>query len=151
MTNLCKLLLVAAVGCVLAGCSNSDAAQGQQPVYPVSGQVLANGQPLVGATVQFLPQQESLPSAVASTDEQGRFQLMTYEQGDGAVAGKHRITVKKLESVAAKEIEPGVLDPRGAVTQARSAIPTKYADPATSGLTAEVVAEGKNEVTLTLQ
>jgi hypothetical protein len=57
----------------------------------VSGQVLIDGEPLNVGTVQFVP--EGSRPAVGQLDDQGRFTLTTFDEGDGCVLGKHRVAV----------------------------------------------------------
>jgi hypothetical protein len=60
-------------------------------VYPVSGVVLRNGQPLPDVNVEFMPE-KGRPSA-ATTDEDGKFVLEYIEGTQGALAGNHKIRV----------------------------------------------------------
>ncbi|MFO0863660.1 MAG: carboxypeptidase-like regulatory domain-containing protein [Gemmataceae bacterium] len=139
------LILGACVGC------GSNPKAGQQPTHPVTGKVLLNGTPLEGATVTFHPTGKSV-GASGTTNATGEFRLTTYEQNDGAVAGTFKVTVKKMESEGkAKEIAPGVLDPNGAVTAAKSLVPAKYTTPEQTDLTANVTDAGPNQFTLELK
>lgn len=74
----------------------------QYDVVPVSGVVTCQGEPVVGGVVNFTPQPAKdkdraagRPGRVALgvTDENGRFELTTYENGDGAIIGRHTVTV----------------------------------------------------------
>ena len=58
-----------------------------------------DGQPVAGAAVVFTPEQGEM--ATATTDASGRFELSTFERADGALPGKHRVTVAKTT------VEPG--------------------------------------------
>jgi len=65
-------------------------------VYPVEGQVLVGGKPAPRATVTFHPVREAEGPVVrptAQADEQGKFQLTTFQKGDGAPAGDYKVTV----------------------------------------------------------
>jgi hypothetical protein len=65
----------------------------------VSGSVVYNNAPVVGATVTFMS--DSAPrQAVGVTDKDGKFQLSTFAANDGAVAGDHKITVAKEDAPA---------------------------------------------------
>ena len=141
-----------AVLLALAGCSSDDST-GQRPkVVPVSGRVLANGQPLTGAHVTFTNTQANR-SAFAKTDEEGRFSLTTFRPNDGAIPGKQQISVSKLESIEAADA--GVdrtTTPNAAPTPARRwLIPRHYGDIRTSGLSAEVPEEGISDLILELR
>jgi hypothetical protein len=80
-----------------AGCGG----QGEQyDVVPVRGVVTCQGKPVANATINFTPIAEEgratgRPGRVALglTDEAGRFQLTTYENGDGAIIGRHTVSV----------------------------------------------------------
>lgn len=82
----------------LSGCSSGQAEH--YDVVPVSGVITCQGKPVANATVNFTPQgsdaaAEGRPGRVALgiTDKDGRFQLTTYENNDGAIVGKHLVTV----------------------------------------------------------
>ncbi|MCI0458613.1 MAG: hypothetical protein L0Z62_16750 [Gemmataceae bacterium] len=75
------LLLVA-----LAGCS-----EGPQ-VVPVSGILTYKGKPVSNAFVFFQPE-DGRPS-VGETDDEGRFKLNYDRRQDGALVGKHKVSVK---------------------------------------------------------
>jgi hypothetical protein len=74
-----------------AGCSSS-----QKPTYPVQGKfVWEDGSPakeLSGGMVIFQCDAEEM-SAKASIDQAGGFVLGTYTLSDGAVSGKHKISI----------------------------------------------------------
>jgi hypothetical protein len=134
----------------LAGCGPKTKT-GQHPTFPVTGKVLLNGTPLEGATVTFHPTGKSV-GASGTTNATGEFRLTTYEQNDGAVVGSFKVTVKKTEEAGkAKEIAPGVLDPNGAVTAAKSLVPAKYTTPEQTDLTANVTEAGPNQFTFELK
>lgn len=115
-----------------AGCGPSRPA-----TVRVEGTVTLDGQPVEGAAVQFIPASGS--PAHGLTDAAGRFTLTTFDDGDGAMPGQHRITVQKnkVTGAAADEhgLETGVPTSPPAIEWL---IPEKYSQPDTSGLTAEV-------------
>lgn len=137
-----RVWLVASVGlCVGAiGCGRS----GQFPTAKVTGTVTVNGKPVEGAILTFYPEAgktakaEAGKAAMGITDAQGKFELSTYRQGDGAVVGKHRV------SIVGKE---GRAEMGNAAT--KFTIPTKYHFPHTSGLNQEIKS-GDNKVDLPL-
>jgi len=117
-----------------------------RPVFPVRGQVLLDGKPLPGVVVVFHPAGEWGPDEGrprAETDADGRFTVSTYGAGDGAPAGKYKVAVFELrpdegETVTHTDvIRPG--------TPRRAGPPAVYANPDSSGLSAQV-AEGPNEL-----
>jgi hypothetical protein len=82
-------LLVALIGC------------GKDPgavLFPTTGTVTLDGQPVVGATVEFIPQGNSengpLRGAIGATDEEGKY-LMVYRQSRGCEAGDYTVSIKK--------------------------------------------------------
>lgn len=77
----------------LAGCGPSNP---WKIVYPAAGRIVFKGQPLSGAQIILQPKDPRAPSAVrptATTDGEGRFQLGTYGQADGAPAGEYGVAV----------------------------------------------------------
>jgi hypothetical protein len=80
-----------------AGCGSNPEAY---DVVPVTGVVTCQGRPVANAIVNFTPQADpSRPQgrpgrvALGRTDEQGHFRLTTYQNDDGAIPGKHVVTV----------------------------------------------------------
>jgi len=146
-------LLSSALACaLLAGCGGGgeEAPTNRLPVYPVSGTVKFNGQPVAGADVTFVSTDKD-KSAFGRTDEQGNFQLTTYSANDGAVEGKHTVVVVKGAPAApTNQIEPE--DPRYdpiAITRIpppkpKSEFPEKYSDPKKSDLIAVVNPDNTN-------
>src|SRR5262245_26572551 len=75
----------------LGGCGS-----GKIPVYPVSGQLLVKGKPAEGAFLVFHPKDGGGPESkrpYATTDAEGKFNVSTYDTGDGAPAGTYKVTV----------------------------------------------------------
>jgi len=136
----------------LVGCSSDSSTSERPRVVPVSGRVLANGEPLAGAHVTFTNTQANR-SAFAKTDEEGKFRLTTFTPNDGAVPGKQQISVSKLESI--ESANAGVdrtTTPNAAPTPARRwLIPRHYGDLRTSGLSAEVPEQGISDLVLELR
>jgi hypothetical protein len=78
-----------------AGCSDGIK---KFPVAPASGVLLCEGEPVKMAQVNFEPIATGNSANIGKpafdfTDEQGRFVLSTYGDGDGAVIGKHNVRV----------------------------------------------------------
>ena len=94
------------------------------------------GKPLAGGMIMFRPTRG--PAATGKIDQQGRFQLSTYGNLDGAVAGSHAVRLilpDKTFDVSADELEfttdfESIRQP--------PPFPAKYLAFETSGLTAEV-------------
>ena len=129
------------------GCGGSD---GPQPVS-AGGVVTHNGKPLAGAKVVFAPDNQGR-IAEGTTDEDGRFELTTFEPGDGALVAKHGVAV--IARGPAKPPVPGspaALMPDDYEVVGDSLIPEKYFSAATSKLTAEVKPDGDNEFAFELR
>jgi hypothetical protein len=101
----------------------------------VRGSVTYRDQPVAGAQVMFLP--ESGPTATGTTDESGEFELRTFAAGDGAVPGKHRVTITKHVALPAAPDNP--------YPETRNELPERYGRANASGLTAEVETDDENE------
>lgn len=129
---------LAATFVVLTGCS-SEPAPDRLAVFPVSGQVRLNGNPLANAFVVLHPRQpadaRTLP-ARGKTDQEGRFQLTSYEANDGAAIGEYAVTVEYYQLV--KNGESYIAGP--------NVLPPKIANPATSDIVVRV-ATGENRLT----
>ena len=74
----------------LSGCGD-----GKRPTYPAGGSVtLADGTPLAGGVVEFQSRDDQLaPTARATIQADGTFQLSTFKEGDGAFEGEHGVIV----------------------------------------------------------
>lgn len=117
----------------LTSCGNSK--HGDHPPYPVSGQVLVNGQPAKGLRVVFFHEGDWGERAIvpqAWTDDNGQFVLETYGVKDGAPAGEYRVTAEWPAYRRGKNWGPDKLG-------------GKYAKPETTGLTAHVE-KGSNKL-----
>lgn len=132
---------------ILPGCNDGPA---RPKTTQVTGLLTYKGQPVREASVGFVPdvpaaEMSRHPGAFAITDNDGRFVLMTFKTGDGAIPGKYKITVSKQEAVTnTKVAETGADDyfddGGGEYTAAppKSVFPVKYSTPATSDLTVNV-------------
>lgn len=139
-TYLSALCLAAFIQITLSGCAEQAETK---PTAPVKGTVTYQGKPLETGEVVFFPDSgERIASGKIQPD--GTFQLTTYEEGDGAIPGNHKVTIvaeRDMEGISAEDPEAS-MEP--------SLIPTKYNLQKTSGLTA-VVKEGENEIQLDLE
>jgi hypothetical protein len=114
MMTLAALLAYAGSGCGAIG-------SGKVPdLIPVKGKVTFKGKPLTKGTVAFEPDGFGRP-ARGELQSDGTFVLSTLKEGDGVVAGEHRVSITGVEKSLAKD---------------RTMI--KYASPNTSRLTAQV-------------
>jgi hypothetical protein len=124
--------LVVFLALCAGGCSQSSGPP-KKVCYPVKGELLVKDKPAEGATVVFRPQGEpnqdewssGFPRAYVGAD--GKFQVGTYGDNDGAPAGDYVLLVSWMAPNPQNEEAPGI-DRLGG----------RYNDPATSKLTAKV-------------
>lgn len=152
--------LVPSVGLVvlvgLAGCSPDSRRDGPEMVK-ITGLVTLDGQPLEGAHICFSPD-VSGPAAFAVSDKRGRYELRTYEPGDGIIPGTYDITVSKevvepgmeFDSQVAMEAYLKESGERPSATKIVNVVPEKYASKKTSGLKAEINAASARSFDLEL-
>lgn len=147
----CSLLLLCALGC-------------GPGFVPVTGRVTFDGKPLEGATVTLLPEDPAGTPAFGLTDAAGRFEARSGNDA-GMRTGKYAVVVTKDEPAAVPvgteptggtkridELTPDELAEGmryNARTPRRSVVPLRYADRATSQLTAEI-APRQPELEITL-
>jgi hypothetical protein len=126
---------------LLAGCGS-----GRPETVPISGKITYAGKPVTQGKIVFYP--EHGRPATGEIGPDGSYSLTTFDQGDGAVLGKHRVTIKSThvtepahmpksfaEEVAQGQRKDAKAAPGG---QVQWLVPRKYADKETSPLTAEV-------------
>ncbi len=142
----CLLWLAPFVCLVGCGGPKSDRwTRDRPPVYPVSGQVLLDGEPLPQATVLFQPTAPEGKPGSAVTDDEGRFEVQTFDPGDGLTEGTHRVAIKKIAMVdKAGNIVAEVGEP-GSVTE-KNFVPKQFSDFEKSGLEITISANGENEL-----
>ena len=151
------LACLAVVTLALGGCG----VRGER-CYPVHGRVtLDDGTPLVAGRVSFESTAKRI-SAEGYTDTNGEFSMTTYNPGDGALEGEHRIVVtpppprpidkqrhieevSKFEGVKPEDIEKMQNEP------APPLIDRKYAEFETSGLKFVVEPKSGNICNLTVE
>jgi hypothetical protein len=171
---LAAAFLCAGVALTLAGCGRSGI-----PVAPTEGVVLLDSKPVAGVSVVF--RQAGL-SMVASgkTDEEGRFQLSTYGDFDGAPVGECVATVAVISmdlTTVGQEVpladNSSIADPdeRAAANRAAKGarmkkvqqlfaerqrqhppvkIPLRYSNPETSNLKFTILPSVTNKIEITL-
>jgi hypothetical protein len=75
-----------------------------------TGVVIYNDKPVPNVSVIFSPKSGGR-TATGSTNEEGRFELTTFEAGDGAILGEHTVTLtpsqksRKTMSLASKHTQ----------------------------------------------
>ncbi len=154
LMRLCLLCASLAVFLGLAGCEPESLRDGPEMVK-VSGTLTLDGEPVAGAHIRFSPEGKG-PAAFAETDTRGRYQLRTFDPGDGAIPGKYRISVTKEVTEGVVEFESQqereeYLKKNGRPTRkTTNALPQKFGNPETSDLAAEISLAGSKRVDLEL-
>jgi hypothetical protein len=145
-------LVACSLVCILSvGCSGSGPDLGT-----VKGKVTLDGKALPNLLITFVPEGGGRAST-GTTDAEGNYALIFADQ-DGALIGKHRVTVKSLQPPAAvkevssddPEYQKQILGAQSDSTPApKEIIPAKY-----SGNNSELVQEvksGENIINLDLK
>ena len=141
----------------LIGCGGADMA-GRPVRVPAGGVVMMNGQPVSGATVVFSPVSHQ-NGASAMTDQEGRFQLRTFDPDDGAVPGLYKVTIRKVEMLPGTPVRSGEGGSGGEGGEEEDEVPApiekfitpeKYSRASTTDLEADVEESGTNEFTFEL-
>ena len=118
---------------LFTGCSS------QLKTYEVDGRVeFENGRPVVVGLVECLSNEHNV-NARGTIRKDGSFSLTTFEDGDGAVAGKHQCVV--IQMIIGENII-------GHSPSTIGVVDSMYASYQTSDLEIEVTPEGTNKVTL---
>ena len=137
---------------LLAGCggiASDQWTEGRPKTTPAAGVVTLAGRPVEGASVSFVPTDRNGTAAFALTDSEGKFQLSTFGEHDGAVPGPYTVTITKKTV----ETTPNPKDPNGPPVKSveTSEIPPRYASSGTSKLTATVAEGDENQFPLDLK
>ncbi len=137
------LVPVASLVVLAAGCSDRPS------LGKVKGTVTLDGTPLPYGTVTF--ELAGHRPATGKIVDGTITEVTTYDPGDGAPVGSHRVAVTaNAEPGPAVAANPGDgKAPAGNYMSGKSLIPAAYNDPSTSGLTAEIKG-GENVVEIKL-
>ena len=143
----------------LAGCGGGEEDLNRPATYPVTGVVTLGGDPVAGAQITFYSNAggDAAHSAFGRTDAEGRYELTTFESGDGAVPGEYLVTAKKFdtppppaepaEDSMENYVPPSPTDKPPAPP--KNELPAQYAARQSTPLKATVT-EGENEIPLEL-
>lgn len=119
--------------------------------HPVSGRLTLDGEPLSNATIIFDPRSD-LPvkdrhAARTRSQADGTFQLSTFRDRDGAVAGAYAVAVlPAMPLVGDGPVDPKAARSFGLITK----FPQHLLSPATSGIEV-VVTPGRNQIDINLK
>lgn len=130
--------LLSAVGC-----------GGEFRLAPVEGVVTLDGEPLANASVYFQPKRNGEspivgPPSIGVTDSEGRFEMLTTSQSDGAVVGPHVVSISTFEE---RMVNPQKSDRTEVVSE--ELVPSRYRN--RSELTFTVPTGGTDNANFQLQ
>ena len=132
------LWAIIAVVCA-AGCGRGD----RLKTYPTTGTItFSDGRRFPGNDSAFIVLEsiEHGLTATGSIDSDGRFTLRTYDPGDGAVAGRHRVSITPPMPAGDPDL-----------VRAAPLIHPKFRNLETSGLEVTVEAINSNDVPITVE
>lgn len=117
----------------LIGCYGSS--MPMQTTHKARGKVTVNGKSYAGLTLVLHPEDKTQfkwdERPQARTNEQGEFELFTYQAGDGAPAGKYRVGFAFIETDDSGNDQ---IKTKGLF----SLIPAQFQSPTTSGVVMEI-------------
>jgi hypothetical protein len=131
-------ICVFAAWLAIAGCAKP----GRAATAKAAGMLSAGGAPLAGVNVTFTP--AAGRSASGTTDSEGKFELSTFARGDGAVPGKHRVTL----SLQVSDVPMPGTPEAAAYKPLPSPFAKKYAGLGTTDLEVEIPAGGNTAIAL---
>jgi len=146
----CLAVLIVPALLVLASCGTDD---GLGKRYPVSGTVKYNGNPLEKGEISFVSEDMSKNFGATGTIANGSYTLSMGGDGNGAQAGKYKVTIIAKEDYTEKaqadfQKATGSTSPKllpnfvaKAAAEAKTLIPAGYGDARTTTLKAEVKPE----------
>ena len=143
----CKRAFALAIAVCLGGMSVISGCEAKKPwetTVPVAGSVTFNGQPVAGAQITLYPRSAEVPTSVrpsATSGPDGRFQVGTYANQDGAPVGEYAVAIIW---------HPLVKSASGPV-RGDNKLPLRYAKPETSGVSASVDTGGGTLPTFALK
>src|SRR5262249_1437763 len=135
---------------LMASLSFSGCSAANKPVE-VEGIVFLDNEPVAEATVLFIPDGSTGQPAHGMTDENGKFQLTTFKENDGALPGTYKVTItKSVPPPQPPEADPD--DPQSVVAhfkaikqqkKVKSPLPVIYANAQSTPFHYTVPVEGK--------
>ena len=140
MRRIAGLILMISLAILTGGCGRSDLPE----LGSVSGVLTCNNQPLANAIINFTPDGPGRPST-AETDEEGRYSLLYLEDVEGAIVGKHVVTVELVVTEEMDELPDSPAD----LAPGQQMAPRLPAIASNGSITKEVRA-GDNEIDIAL-
>jgi hypothetical protein len=143
---ICSLLTLVNVGC----------GSKYPPTAPVKGKIAINGKPVTTGRISFHPVTGERP-ALANIQPDGSYSLTTFQRGDGALLGHHKVSIKstRIENAppTPKDLkEEAELNAKGLLSGKPHLVflvDKKYYDDRTTDLEAEVK-PGNNQIDFNL-
>src|SRR6056297_2221581 len=107
-----------------SGCNTAPDAP-ELDLAPVSGTVMADGEPLANAVVMFVPNEgEAARSPFGTTDDSGNYEL-AYQGQPGCPPGKYRITISKFAQQDGSPF-PADMPQEDQMAEGMEHVPAKY-------------------------
>lgn len=124
---------------------------GSAPTVPASGRLVYAGRPLPDIELVFTPHDGR--RGFALTDAEGRFNVSTFARGDGAVPGKHTVTLWPRQPVAAVAADSFLARPTAGsdADLAGLPFPKKYATTGDTDLIVDLGEKGARDLELVLK
>jgi hypothetical protein len=120
-----------------AFCSGCGGDPGELPTVRVSGTLNVDGKPVSKGTVHFQPVKGPAATGIV---QDGKFTLTTYNDGDGVIPGKNRVSVEVIDEVPTKDGD----------TTSKSLIPSKFMNPDKSGIQLDVRPSGYSNLQISI-
>lgn len=132
----------------IAGCGQVDSLK-VPDLYPVTGKVTLDGEPLVGATLSFLPKDDTVGQVVTGTSTEGGNYSLVYSNGEpGCPAGQYQVYISKLTMPDGSPIPEGKT---AADVGAVDAVPARYRSMDNIGGSIMIPAGGKTDLNFELK
>lgn len=130
----------------LAGCG------GEPGLARVKGRVSYKGAPVTTGEIFFTPEEPGKRGSKGLIGSDGSYALTTFDNGDGAYVGKHKVSV--IAQGPDKPVPPKMKDrmlPEDMQGTGDPLVPRKYFSTQSSGLSADVAAGTTNVIDFDLQ
>lgn len=108
VSTMTRLIVVVGLIVPLIGCSKS--------FNKVEGTIMLDGQPVVGATVTFMPTFEGGQSGSGVTDSSGKFKIVNPTNDKGLAKGEYKVLITRAEAEGDFKA-PDTNDPTGAMAE----------------------------------
>jgi hypothetical protein len=118
-----QIVAISLAVALAVGCSRKS---GRDKTAPVSGRVTYAGRPVTEGRIMFYPE-DGRRMAIGAIDTAGNYFLTTYDRGDGAFLGKHKVVIDAVHEISSGPVS---IDEEIGASQAKveRIVPAKYAD-----------------------